>query len=108
MDQKSASVNRGGSAGQNRRQNRNRLKQIYGAHGIDRKTLVHGDDVEEAPKEANNDDDDSATEDPDVDDEFDEDDDDGGDYNAEGYFDDGGDDAGDDYDVADGDGGDFF
>lgn len=44
-----------------------------------------------------------------VDDEFDEDDDDdaGGDYNAEQYFDDGGEDAGDDIDGDDG-GGDYY
>ena len=31
-----------------------------------------------------------------------------GDYNAEGYFDDGGEDAGDDYDAGDGDDGAFY
>ena len=42
-----------------------------------------------------------------VDDEYDEDDDEGGDYNAEQYFDDGGDDAGDDYDGGEADGGEY-
>ncbi|KAL8949576.1 MAG: hypothetical protein Q9222_004324 [Ikaeria aurantiellina] len=43
-----------------------------------------------------------------ADDDFDEDDDDGGDYNAEQYFDDGGDDAGDDMDGDVDGGGEYF
>lgn len=42
------------------------------------------------------------------DDDFDEDDEDGGDYNAEQYFDDGGDDLGDDLDGGEADGGDYY
>ncbi|KAL8663710.1 MAG: hypothetical protein Q9202_003656 [Teloschistes flavicans] len=43
-----------------------------------------------------------------LDDEFDEDDEDGGDYNAEQYFNDGGDDAADDLDDGDADGGGYY
>ncbi|KAI4182444.1 MAG: hypothetical protein L6R41_005969 [Letrouitia leprolyta] len=43
-----------------------------------------------------------------VDDDYDEDDDDGGDYNAEQYFDDGGEDLGDDLDGGEADGGDYY
>lgn len=44
----------------------------------------------------------------DVDDEYEEDEDEGGDYNAEQYFDDGGEDAGDEYDGGEDGGGDYF
>ncbi|KAL8944125.1 MAG: hypothetical protein Q9216_000630 [Gyalolechia sp. 2 TL-2023] len=43
-----------------------------------------------------------------MDDNFDDDDDDGGDYNAEQYFDDGGEDLGDDLDGGEADGGDYY
>lgn len=56
---------------------------------------VRGDDDEEEEEEL-------------LDDEYEEDEDEGGDYNAEQYFDDGGDDVGDDYDGGEAEGGDYY
>ncbi|KAL8831740.1 MAG: hypothetical protein Q9170_005170 [Blastenia crenularia] len=64
-------------------------------------------DEDEAGGAAEKDPDEEAVDEP-IDDAFDEDDDDGGDYNAEQYFDDGGDDMGDDLDGGEGDGGDYY
>ena len=84
-----------------------KARRINGADAAESKITVEGDEEDGPPKEANPDDDDAA-EGEEVDDDFDEDDDEGGDYNAEGYFDDGGDDIGEDMEGGDGDGGDYF
>lgn len=62
---------------------------------VDGKPPVRGDDDEEEEEEL-------------LDDEYEEDEDEGGDYNAEQYFDDGGDDVGDDYDGGEAEGGDYY
>lgn len=74
--------------------------QVEGRMGAD------GEEGEEGGKDGK-DEEEEGMEDLVVDDEFEEDEDEGGDYNAEGYFDDGGDDAGD-LGGDDGDGGDYF
>ncbi|MCJ1437007.1 hypothetical protein MMC27_006390 [Xylographa pallens] len=66
---------------------------------------VNGEDDEDAAEPA---DDDEAPPEEEVDDQYTSDEDDmAGDYNAEQYFDDGGDDAGDDYDAGEADGNEY-
>lgn len=63
--------------------------------GYEKEADVSEDEVD--VKDEKDPDDEEMPDEGEVDDEFD-DEEDGGDYNAEQYFDDGGDDAGDDYD----------
>ena len=68
--------------------------------------LANGDDDEEMAEQVV--DEEVPPEEEEVDDDYDNDEDDmAGDYNAEQYFDDGGDDAGDDYDAGEADGGEY-
>ena len=66
--------------------------------------LANGDEDDEMAEHPADED---AQLDEDVDDEYDEDEDEGGDYDAEAYFDDGGDDVGEDYDAGEADGGEY-
>lgn len=76
--------------------------------GLDGEENISGDEEAEDTAERNLDGDETPAEEEDLDDEY-EDDEEGGDYNAEQYFDDGGDDAGDDYDGGgDAEGGDYY
>jgi DNA-directed RNA polymerase III subunit RPC7 len=74
--------------------------------GKGKEIVLDGIEDEEEPAEAADPDEPPAEEE--VDDEYASDEDEmAGDYNAEQYFDDGGDDAGEDYDGGDGDGGEY-
>ncbi|MCJ1469494.1 hypothetical protein MMC07_008127 [Pseudocyphellaria aurata] len=91
------------------------LKRPDRLGGLDRDEGSGGEDGEEAVGQQNKDEDptvrggeEEEEEDELVDDEYEEDEDEGGDYNAEQYFDDGGDDVGDDYDGGEAEGGDFY
>lgn len=94
MDPNVAATNGFITNGESRKDKSKRSELKEGADHVHEKAVEAGENAEGAHKEAN-DDDDNPMEDAVVDDEFEEDDDEGGDYNAEGYFDDGGDDAGD-------------
>lgn len=81
------------------------LKRSDRLGGLDRDVESGGEDGEEAVDQHNEDDkptvggeEDEEEEQELADDEYDEDEDEGGDYNAEQYFDDSGDDVGDSYD----------
>ena len=82
---------------------------------FDRENVSGGEDAEageqhEYDEALPEDQDEEEEEEEEVDDDFEEDGSasDGDDYNAEKYFDDGGDDAGNDYDGGEADGGDYF
>ena len=107
LDRKAAKANGVLPATVHRRLKPPRKRNLDGVAGVNKDMAAESDDAERSVHEVSNDEDD-PTDDLDVDDEFEDDDGDGGDYNAEAYFDDGGDDAGDDYDDGDGDGGDYF
>lgn len=84
------------------------IKRADRLAGLDGEENISGDEDAEDMAERNLDGTDTPAEEEDIDDEY-EDDEEGGDYNAEQYFDDGGDDAGDDYDGGgDAEGGDYF
>ena len=92
---------------ENRKSKLARRKQLDGVREEEKELIADGEDAEKSVHEFSNDEEDPM-DDLDLDDEFEDDDDGGGDYNAEAYFDDGGDDFGDDYGGGDGDGGDFY
>lgn len=84
------------------------IKRADRLAGLDGEEHISGDEDPEDTAERNLDGDETPVEEEDLDDEY-EDDEEGGDYNAEQYFDDGGDDAGDDYDGGgDAEGGDYY
>lgn len=84
------------------------IKRADRLAGLDGEEHISGDEDAEDMAERNLDGDETPAEDEDIDDEY-EDDEEGGDYNAEQYFDDGGDDGGDDYDGGgDAEGGDYY
>lgn len=84
------------------------IKRADRLAGLDGEENISGDEDAEEMAERNLDGDETPVEEEDIDDEY-EDDEEGGDYNAEQYFDDGGDDAGDDYDGGgDAEGGDYY
>ncbi|KAL8826620.1 MAG: hypothetical protein Q9191_003684, partial [Dirinaria sp. TL-2023a] len=70
-----------------------RRKQLDG----EKEVMADAEEAEKSVHEFSNDEED-AMDNLDLDDEFEDDDDGGGDYNAEAYFDDGGDDFGEEYD----------
>ena len=79
-------------------------RELSGEPGQANRT-VNGEDDEETAEPA---DEDEAPPEEEVDDQYTSDEDDmAGDYNAEQYFDDGGDDAGDDYDAGEADGNEY-
>lgn len=84
------------------------IRRVDRLAGLDGEENISGDEDPEDAAERNLDGDETPVEEEDLDDEY-EDDEEGGDYNAEQYFDDGGDDAGDDYDGGgDAEGGDYY
>ena len=95
------------AGGHNTNRKMPKAARINGVDAAEIRTAGEGEEEEAPPREGNVDDDDPMGGE-DVDDDFDEEDDEGGDYNAEGYFDDGCDDVGEDADGGDGDGGDYF
>lgn len=82
-----------------------KLKRTDGLEGLDGE---EGSGNEDGEAGGQDEDADASAEEEILDDEYEEDEDEGGDYNAEQYFDDGGDDAGDDYDGGEAEGGEFY
>lgn len=106
MDPKAGLTNGAGAHDQDGRSKLAKMRLGKGAAQAKGRMLVDGEEAEDGVMDGNNAEEDPM-EDVVVDDEFEEDEDEGGDYNAEGYFDDGGDDAGD-FGGDDGDLGDYF
>lgn len=106
LDPKAGLTNGASTQSEVRRAKLARIKLEEGATQVEGRAPMDREEAEDGMRDVHNDEEDPL-EDMVVDDEFEEDDDEGGDYNAEGYFDDGGDDAGD-FGGDDGDGGDYF
>ena len=102
LDRKYAGLTNGGLASKMKSQKARRALKNIKDDGLEAEDL----DNEDKPK--NEVDSEGEPMDQDMDDTFEEGDDEGGDYNAEQYFNDGGDDAVDDYDGGEGGGEDFY
>lgn len=104
-----------GDGGTNKKLQLLKDKRLDGLGNFDRENVSGGEEAEAGEQRENDevlpeDQEEEEEEEEEVDDEFEEDGSasDLDDYNAEKYFDDGGDDAGNDYDGGEADGGDYF